>query len=90
MDNKRFLATGAIVLASDIDLNGPRLEYADVRDFSAIDKKIRDFKPDLIIKLPLFAAKVYSFIVRAVLKTKRVLYETWQHIAYRINPTWID
>jgi len=43
-----------------------------------------------IIKLPLFAAKVYSFSVRAVLKTKRVLYETWQHIAYRINPTWLD
>jgi len=48
---KRFLATGATVLASDIDLNEPWLEYADVRDFSAIAKQIRDFKPDLIINL---------------------------------------
>ena len=48
---QRFLATGATVLASDIDLNEPWLEYADVRDFSAIDKHIRDFKPDLIINL---------------------------------------
>ena len=48
---QRFLATGATVLASDIDLNEPWLEYADVRDFSAIAKHIRDFKPDLIINL---------------------------------------
>ena len=48
---QRFHATGATILASDIDLNEPWLEYADVRDFSAIDKHIREFKPDLIINL---------------------------------------
>ncbi len=48
---QRFLTTGAAVLASDINLNESWLEYADVRDFSSIDKHIRDFKPDLIINL---------------------------------------
>lgn len=48
---QRFVGSGATVLASDIDLNVPWLEYADVRDFSAVDKHIRQFKPDLIINL---------------------------------------
>ncbi len=39
------------VLASDIDLNEPWLEYGDVRDFAAIEKLAKKFEPDLIINL---------------------------------------
>jgi len=40
-----------IVLATDIDLNEPWLEYLDVRDLDSILKKTAEFKPDLLINL---------------------------------------
>ncbi|MGR3294295.1 MAG: SDR family oxidoreductase [Candidatus Scalindua sp.] len=39
------------VLATDIDLNEPWLEYGDVIDFQKISKKAFKFEPDLIINL---------------------------------------
>jgi len=39
------------VLATDIDLNEPWLEYGDVIDFQGITEKASKFKPDLIINL---------------------------------------
>jgi dTDP-4-dehydrorhamnose reductase len=39
------------VLATDIDLNEPWLEYADVRDLDGMLKIVRRFNPDLIINL---------------------------------------
>ena len=39
------------VLATDIDLNEPWLEYGDVIDFQEISEKAYMFKPDLIINL---------------------------------------
>jgi dTDP-4-dehydrorhamnose reductase len=47
----RFTATGATVLASDIDVNEPWLVYGDVRDYWTMEKAIRAFEPDLIINL---------------------------------------
>jgi dTDP-4-dehydrorhamnose reductase len=41
----------ADVKATDIDLNEPWLEYADVRDFSQISDSVRSFGPDVIINL---------------------------------------
>lgn len=41
----------ANVLATDIDVNEPWLQYADVRDYAAICKSIEDFAPDAIINL---------------------------------------
>ena len=39
------------VYATDIDVNEDFLSYADVRDFSKIEKDIKNFKPDLLINL---------------------------------------
>lgn len=39
------------VKATDIDLNEPWLEYADVRDLSQIQDSVRSFGPDAIINL---------------------------------------
>jgi len=39
------------VLATDIDINEPWLEYCDVRDLSAVLKLTLNLKPDLIINL---------------------------------------
>ena len=39
------------VLATDIDLNEPWLEYGDVIDFQKISEKAFKFEPDLIINL---------------------------------------
>ncbi len=39
------------VLATDIDLNEPWLEYGDVIDFQKISEKVFKFEPDLIINL---------------------------------------
>lgn len=39
------------VLATDIDLNEPWLEYGDVIDFQKISEKASKFEPDLIINL---------------------------------------
>ena len=39
------------VLATDIDLNEPWLEYGDVIDFQSISEKAFEFEPDLIINL---------------------------------------
>jgi dTDP-4-dehydrorhamnose reductase len=39
------------VLATDIDLNEPWLEYLDIRDIESIFKTCRSFSPDLIINL---------------------------------------
>jgi len=39
------------VLATDIDVNEPWLEYGDVIDFQGISEKASKFKPDLIINL---------------------------------------
>lgn len=47
----RIAATGAILLASDIDVNEPWLVYGDVRDCGSMGKAIRSFEPDVIINL---------------------------------------
>ena len=39
------------VLATDIDLNEPWLDYADVIDLGSVEKLAIDFRPDLIINL---------------------------------------
>jgi dTDP-4-dehydrorhamnose reductase len=39
------------VFATDIDLNEPWLQYADVRDYESIRKSIVDFNPDVVINL---------------------------------------
>ncbi len=44
-------STRAVVKATDIDLNAPWLEYADVRDYRQLWGSIEAFKPDLIINL---------------------------------------
>ena len=46
-----LVATGATVMASDINLTEPWLVYADVRDFQTMQKAIVDFKPHLLINL---------------------------------------
>jgi len=48
---ERITATGAITLASDIDVNESWLVYGDVRDYGGIEKAVHFFKPDLIINL---------------------------------------
>lgn len=45
-----FADTG-IVKATDIDVNEPWLEYADVRDYRGMEESINKFVPDLIINL---------------------------------------
>jgi dTDP-4-dehydrorhamnose reductase len=47
----RLASTGATVMASDIAVDEPWLEYADVRRFSEIQTVIAAFAPDLIINL---------------------------------------
>ncbi|MCK5000852.1 MAG: NAD(P)-dependent oxidoreductase [Anaerohalosphaera sp.] len=47
---KRFVDS-CNVLATDIDLNEPWLEYADVRDLDGMLRLVRQFDPDLIINL---------------------------------------
>lgn len=39
------------VKATDIDVNEPWLESGDVRDHAAIEKSVREFKPDVLINL---------------------------------------
>ena len=46
-----LVATGATVMASDINLTEPWLVYADVRDFQTMQKAIVAFKPHLLINL---------------------------------------
>ena len=46
-----IVATGATVMASDINLTEPWLVYADVRDYQTMHKAIVDFKPHLLINL---------------------------------------
>ncbi len=41
----------ATVLATDIDLNEPWLERADVRDFAGLERSVRAFRPDAIVNL---------------------------------------
>ena len=48
---QRFLATGATILASDIELSEPWLEYADVRQSAQITDHVKRFQPNLIINL---------------------------------------
>ena len=47
---KRF-SKDCEVMATDIDVNEPWLQYLDVRDLSAISKVTDKFKPDLIVNL---------------------------------------
>lgn len=47
---KRF-SKDCEVMATDIDVNEPWLEYLDVRDLPAVSKITEKFKPDLIINL---------------------------------------
>ncbi len=47
---KRF-SKDCTVFASDIDTNESWLEYLDVRDFNAVLKAAKEFKPELIINL---------------------------------------
>jgi dTDP-4-dehydrorhamnose reductase len=47
------------VKASDIDLNEPWLEYADVRDYSSLYKIIFEFKPDILINLAALTSLEY-------------------------------
>ena len=46
-----LFSSQCVVQATDIDLNEPWLELADVRDYAGISRQIRDFRPDLIINL---------------------------------------
>ena len=46
-----IVATGATVMASDINLTEPWLVYADVRDFEMMQRAIVAFKPHLLINL---------------------------------------
>ena len=46
-----YFSARTTVKATDIDLNVDWLEYADVRDYSDMEKSINDFGPDLIINL---------------------------------------
>ncbi len=39
------------VLATDIDVNADWLEFADVRDYTAMQRSIGEFKPDIVINL---------------------------------------
>ena len=47
----RMFSKRATVKATDIDLNEPWLEYADVRSYGEMRKSVFDFAPDLIINL---------------------------------------
>ena len=47
----RRLSRDAAVKATDIDLNEPWLEYADVRDYQQSRESIRSFAPDAIVNL---------------------------------------
>jgi dTDP-4-dehydrorhamnose reductase len=47
----RRFSSFADVKATDIDLNEPWLEYADVRDYDQCRDSIKDFAPDAIINL---------------------------------------
>lgn len=47
----RQFSGSCTVLATDIDINEPWLEYADVRDLDEMLKIVRRFNPDLIINL---------------------------------------
>jgi dTDP-4-dehydrorhamnose reductase len=46
-----LFSQAGVVKATDIDVNEPWLEYADVRDYGGIAKSIRQFMPDLVINL---------------------------------------
>ena len=46
-----IVATGATVMASDINLTEPWLVYGDVRDYQKMQKAIVAFKPHLLINL---------------------------------------
>ncbi len=47
----RTLSAAAQVRATDIDVNEPWLTYADVRDFEAISRSIREYEPHAIVNL---------------------------------------
>lgn len=47
----RVFSDVGVVKATDIDVNEPWLEYADVRDYHGIEESIKRFMPDLIINL---------------------------------------
>ena len=47
----RVFSGVGVVKATDIDVNEPWLEYADVRDYHAIEESIKKFMPDIIINL---------------------------------------
>lgn len=44
-------ADRATVKATDIDLNEPWLEYADVKDYMALERTVMEFSPNVIINL---------------------------------------
>lgn len=46
-----LFSDAGIVKATDIDVNEPWLEYADVRDYLSMKESINNFVPDLIINL---------------------------------------
>jgi len=47
----RLLSSTSVVKATDIVVNEPWLEYADVRDYDGMRRSIEEFKPDVIINL---------------------------------------
>jgi dTDP-4-dehydrorhamnose reductase len=47
------------VKATDIDLNEPWLDHADVRDFITLNKIISEFKPDILINLAALTSLEY-------------------------------
>jgi dTDP-4-dehydrorhamnose reductase len=47
----QLFSDACVVKATDIDVNEPWLEYADVRDYRGMKESINNFVPDLIINL---------------------------------------
>lgn len=46
-----LFARRVTIKATDIDQNEPWLDYADVRDYSSLERSIQEFHPDLVINL---------------------------------------
>ena len=48
---KHFTSKGHDVLATDIDVNAPWLQFMDVRDYHAMHYEMSEFRPDVIMNL---------------------------------------
>ncbi|MBO1224077.1 MAG: NAD(P)-dependent oxidoreductase [Candidatus Scalindua sediminis] len=78
------------VLATDIDLNEPWLEYGDVIDFQGILEMARKFKPDLIINLAALTDLEYCERNPEITwKTNALGAENMALISKKLNATYI-